>query len=184
MTRTRYYTATTLDGYLADEHDSLDWLMAQDPAPEGAMSHATFMADVGAAIMGATTYRWVLDHLEGSGEAWDFTVPVWVMTHRDLPVPEGADVRFAAADDEQTLRRVHAEAVTAAGSADVWVVGGGGLAADLAAAGLLDELMLAIAPVTLGAGRPLFPRPFDLRLVRIEQDGPFACAWYEPVGPR
>ena len=46
---------------------------------------------------------------------------------------------------------------------DLWMMGGGDLAAQLAEAGLLDQLLVQIAPVTLGAGRPLFPRRFDLR---------------------
>jgi len=58
------------------------------------------------------------------------------------------------------------------------------LATQLAAAGLLDELMLPIAPVTLGAGRPLFPRPFDLTLTELAQNGAFACARYKVVGAR
>ena len=50
-------------------------------------------------------------------------------------------------------------AEAAAGDSDIWMVGGGDLAAQWAEAGLLDELIVSIAPVTLGAGRPLFPRP-------------------------
>ena len=48
----------------------------------------------------------------------------------------------------------------------------------------LDRLMLSIAPVTLGAGRPLFPRPFDLRLVELAPHGVFVCATYDVVGSR
>ena len=64
------------------------------------------------------------------------------------------------------------------------MVGGGDLAAQVADAGLLDEVCVSIAPVTLGAGRPLFPRPFDLRLVELARNGAFACARYDVVGPR
>jgi dihydrofolate reductase len=64
------------------------------------------------------------------------------------------------------------------------MVGGGGLAADFATEGLLDEVVVSIAPVTLGAGRPLFPRPFDLKLVDFARNGAFLCARYEVVGPR
>jgi dihydrofolate reductase len=183
MTRTVYATATTLDGFLADEQDSLEWLFVQDHDPQGPGGHDAFMAGVGSMVMGATTYLWVLDHMAGSGEPWSYRQPCWVLTHRDLPVPEGADVRFDAADDAAAVRRVHAALVEAADGGDVWVVGGGALAADLAAEGLLDELRLSIAPVTLGAGKPLLPRPFDLRLTDLDRNGAFAVATYEVVGP-
>lgn len=189
MTRTHFYTATTLDGYIADEHDSLEWLMSQEHEEGGPLDYATFIAGIGALAMGATTYEWVRAHLEsgGAGEpdggepgAWPYAQPTWVFTHRDLPVVEGADVRFVQGDVEPVWQ----EMAAAAGDRDVWIVGGGGLAADFAEAGHLDRLLLSIAPVTLGAGRPLFPRPFDLRLVELAQHGAFACAIYDVVGPR
>jgi dihydrofolate reductase len=101
-----------------------------------------------------------------------------VFTHRGLPTVEG-DVRFVQGD----VAPVHAEMAAAAGGKDVWVVGGGDLAAQFAEAGLLDQLLLSIAPVTLGAGRPLFPRRFDLRLVELVRNGALACATYDVVGP-
>ena len=73
--------------------------------------------------------------------------------------------------------------VAAADGKDVWVVGGGDLAAQFAEAGLLDRMLLSVAPVTLGAGRPLLPRPFDLRLVELARNGAFACLTYDVVGP-
>ncbi len=189
MTRTHFYTATTLDGFIADEHDSLEWLFSQEHEEGGPLDYATFIEGIGALAMGATTYEWVRAHLEsgGGGEpgggdpgAWPYSQPTWVFTHRDLPAIEGADVRFVQGDVEPVWQ----EMVAAADGKDVWVVGGGGLAADFAEAGHLDRLMLSIAPVTLGAGRPLFPRPFDLRLVELARHGVFACATYDVVGPR
>jgi dihydrofolate reductase len=173
---TLFYTATTLDGFLADEHDSLHWLFKQPQDEGGALSYDAFIADVGAICLGATTYEWVLDHEQG---AWPYSLPSWVFTHRDLPVPAHADVRLVQGD----VAPVHAEMTAAAGGKDVWVVGGGGLAADFAQAGLLDRLLLMIAPVTLGAGRPLFTRPFDLRLVDVQRNGAFLAATYDVVGP-
>jgi dihydrofolate reductase len=62
LTRTIYYTASTLDGYLADESDSLDWLFTQDIDENGAMNYAAFIAGVGAMVMGRTTYEWIRRH--------------------------------------------------------------------------------------------------------------------------
>ncbi len=170
--RTVYYTATTLDGFLADPDDSLAWLFVQDQDVEGPQGYPAFIAGVGALLMGATTYQWVVDHLARTGEAWPYSQPTWVVTHRDLPALPGADIRFAAGD----VRPIHEELVVAAGDLDVWVVGGGDLAGQLADEGLLDEVVVSIAPVTLGAGRPLLPRRLQLRVLETERNGDFITA--------
>lgn len=177
---TTFYTAATLDGFIADEQDRLDWLLDQPQDEDGPFGYDDFVRDVGAIVMGRTTYQWVLDHLAESGEAWPYAVPAWVLTHARLPVPPGADVRFAQGD----VRDVHAAMAAAAGGRDRWVVGGGDLAAQFATVGLLDELVVFLAPVVLGAGRALFTRPFDLRLVEHGRNGAFLAARYEVLGPR
>ena len=98
---TVYYTATTLDGYLADEEDSLHWLFKQDQDEDGALSYAEFIADVGAVCMGSTTYEWVLPHLT---DGWAVRAAVWVFTTRELPTVEG-DVRFVRGDVRPSTRR-------------------------------------------------------------------------------
>ncbi len=178
--KTVYYTATTLDGFIADPADSLDWLLVQDIDADGPMHYDAFIAGVGALVMGATTYEWIRARIVAGTEKWAYTVPAVVVTHRDLPAVEGADIRFRAGD----VRAVHAELVAAAGGKDVWVVGGGDLAGQFADAGLLDEIVTAIAPVTLGAGRPVFPRRYALRLTELARNRAFACARYAVLGPR
>ncbi|MDP2774929.1 MAG: dihydrofolate reductase family protein [Nocardioides sp.] len=178
MARTTYYTATTLDGFIADEHDSLDWLFVQDQDEGGPLNYADFISDVGAIAMGATTYEWVAAHNARTGETWAYDMPSWVFTHRDLE-PIGDRITFTSAP----VPEVHAEMAAAAGGKGLWVVGGGDLAGQFADAGLLDEIITYVAPVTLGAGRPIFPRRYDLRLVELAQNRAFACARYELVGP-
>lgn len=178
MTRTTYHTATTLDGFIADPDDSLAWLLRQPLEDGGPQDHVTFMQGVGAIVMGSTTYEWVLDHLERAGEKWSYSQPSWVMTTRELPRMEGADVRFASG----SVRDVYDDLRAAAGDQDIWVVGGGDLAGQFAEAGLLDEVIVSIAPVTLGAGRPLLPRRLELRLVETAQNGTFVTARYEVDG--
>jgi dihydrofolate reductase len=180
VTRTTFYTAMTLDGFLADEQDSLDWLFVQDQDEQGPLNYDEFIKDIGSIVMGATTYEWILRHNADTGEPWVYAMPVWVMTHRDLPGVEGADIRFAQGE----VAPLHDELVAAAGEKDVWVAGGGDLAAQFAEAGRLDQVICYIAPVTLGAGRPLFPRRFDFRLVEVHQNKAFIAARYEVVGAR
>jgi dihydrofolate reductase len=71
----------------------------------------------------------------------------------------------------------------AAGARNRWIVGGGDLAGQFADAGLLDEVLVTIAPVTLGAGAPLLPRRVELRLEEVARNGDFACARYAVARP-
>jgi dihydrofolate reductase len=178
VTVTQYYTATTLDGFIADPDDSLDWLFTRAQEEGGALSYPAFIAEVAALAMGATTYEWVWNH-EFSGKAesewtWPYAMPCWVFTHRKLPVVPGADVRFARDD----VASVHAEMVEAAAGKNVWLVGGGDLVGQFADQGLLDEVLVSIAPVTLGAGKPLLPRRLELRLEETAPNGDFVTARY------
>jgi dihydrofolate reductase len=179
MSRTTFYTATTLDGFIADANDSLDWLFTQDQDEGGALNYEEFIATIGAIVMGRTTYEWILEHNSKTGEKWAYEQPTWVFTHADLE-PIVDNLTFVAG----TPQEHHAAIKSAARDKGIWVVGGGDLAAQWAQAGLLDELIVYVAPVTLGSGRPLFTRPFDLRLVELAQNKAFACARYEIVGPR
>ncbi|SNS19043.1 Dihydrofolate reductase [Geodermatophilus pulveris] len=177
MTRTVYYTATSLDGFIATADHSLDWLLSRRSDPDGPMGWTGFEQRVGALAMGATTYEWMQAHDPGG---WAHSVPAWVFTHRRLTGYPGADIRFTRAD----VGDVHAEMVAAAGDRDVWVVGGGDLAGQFADRGLLDELVVSVAPVTLGGGAPLLPR--RLELVRTEHavNGEFVCVRYDVVRTR
>lgn len=157
MTRVVYFTAATLDGFIADEHDSLDWLF-EVPHGEDDGTWDAFIGRVGVLVMGATTYQWVLDrHFTEHPEQYhDFygERPLWVFTHRDLPGVPGVDVTFARDDVQASWEDLAA----AAGGGDVWVVGGGDLVGQFDDAGHLDEIQVHLTPVVLGAGRPLLPR--------------------------
>ncbi|MEO6500414.1 MAG: dihydrofolate reductase family protein [Jatrophihabitantaceae bacterium] len=179
MTRAIYYTAATLDGYIADEHDSLAWLFEQETDEGGPAGYEEFIAGIGAMVMGATTYGWIGDHMRRNDEKWMYDIPCWVFTHREFE-PLGDGISFVSGG----VREQHAAIVESAGERDVWVVGGGDLAGQFADLGLLDQIMLSIAPVTLGAGRPLFPRKHNLKLVELDRNGAFAVATYDVVGPR
>jgi dihydrofolate reductase len=179
MTRCTYYTATTLDGYIADEHDSLAWLFEQKTEQGGPAGYEEFISGIGAMVMGATTYAWIGDHMRANDEPWSYDIPCWVFTHR-APEPLGDGITFVAGE----VREHHAAIAGSAGERDIWVVGGGDLAGQFADLGLLDQMIVSIAPVTLGAGRPLLPRKHDLRLVELGRNGDFAVATYDVIGPR
>ena len=179
--RTQYYTASSIDGFIADPDHSLDWLFPLGDI--GATSYPSFIQNVGALAMGSSTYEWMLRHLIGVGadrpEPWPYEQPTWVFSSRELPPIPGADIRFVRGD----VRPVHHEMAEAAAGRNVWIVGGGDLAGQFYDAGLLDEMFVQIGSVTLGAGKPLFPRSVmspPLRLVSAKALGTgFAELHYE-----
>ncbi|MCW4385461.1 dihydrofolate reductase family protein [Salinibacterium sp. SYSU T00001] len=177
-------TATTINGFIADENNSLAWLFAVeggDHPDEGLFpSSATVMVE------GSTTYEWLLaesqliEHPEKWAEFYG-DKPVFVMTTRQLPVPEGADVRFRSGAVTDVLPELR----EAAGGGDIWVVGGGDLAGQFLDAGALDEIAISVAPVALTGGAPLFPRRVEsdrLRLESAEKFGQFARLVYSVRG--
>lgn len=169
---TIYFTATSLDGFIATEDDSLDWLF---PLGElGESSYPEFIAGVGALAMGSSTYEWMLRNADKVvaevGSPWPYTQPTWVFSSRTLPRIEGGDIRFVQGD----VRPVHAAMQEAAGGQNLWVVGGGDLVGQFHDAGLLDELIVQVGSVTLGQGKPLLPRRIlhpRLRLTAVRQMG-------------
>jgi dihydrofolate reductase len=185
MPRLIFNTATTLDGYIADDDDSLSWLFAVPGADEASADFSVFLDSIGALVMGSTTYEWILRHedLLEHPERWTrsyadrFSV---VMTSRALPLVEGANVHLRSG----SVADVWPELRDAAGDNDVWVVGGGDLVGQFDDAGLLDVVRVSLAPATLGSGRPLLPRrigPDRLRLESVAQNGQFAELAYSVI---
>ena len=166
MSKTQYYCAATLDGYIAEADDSLGWLIGYEgsfegegaepgPMSEGG-SYERFYEGVGALISGSTTYEFVLDHLDENSE-WPYRgKPYWVLSSRELPAPGGGDVDVRIVNAK--VADLHEELIAAAGERNLWVVGGGNVASQFADEGLLDEVLVTVVPVVLGAGKPLFDR--------------------------
>jgi dihydrofolate reductase len=179
--KTQYYTAASLDGFIATTDGSLEWLFPLGDIEE--TSYPAFIRDVGALAMGSATYEWMLRHVVAPDAArprpWPYEHATWVFSSRSLaPVP-GADIRFARGD----VRPVHEAMAEAAGGKNLWIVGGGDLAGQFHDQGLLDELFVQVGSVTLGAGKPLLPRAITsppLRLLSASAVGTgFAELHYE-----
>jgi hypothetical protein len=121
---TLYCAAMSIDGFLADVNNSLDWLFQFKTETN---TYASFMANVGALAMGATTYQWLLDHQVNGPEPtpWPYDMPTWVFTHRRIDAPVGADIRFV----QGPVLPVHDQMLAAAGGRDVWWAAADGAAA-------------------------------------------------------
>src|SRR5687768_15233818 len=115
---TIYYTAASLDGFIATADNSLDWLFRLEG--EGNQDYPEFIRDVGAVAMGSTTYEWILNYeklLEDDGKRWPYEQPTWIFTTRKLPAVPGADIRFVRGD----VRPVHDEMTREAAGKHIWL---------------------------------------------------------------
>jgi dihydrofolate reductase len=150
--KTQYYTAASLDGFIATVDHSLEWLFQLGDVND--TGYSEFIKDVGALAMGSSTYEWMLRHVVKAGDAWPYALPTWIFSSRSLPDVEGANLLFVRGD----VRPVYEAMRRAAGDRNIWLVGGGDLVGQFYDAGLLDEIIVTIGSVTLGAGKPLLPR--------------------------
>ena len=162
MTKTQYYCASSLDGYIAETDDTIDWLLKYQGSFEGEGdepiegAYDRYYEGVGALVMGSVTYEFILAH-EAKGGEWPYKgKPTWVLSSRDLPRPAGEEVDVGIVNAK--VPDLYDEMIAAAGERNLWVVGGGNVASQFADASLLDEVLVTVVPVVLGEGKPLFDR--------------------------
>ena len=176
MPRVIFNTATTLNGFLADDDDSLSWLFVVPGADAAEAAFAGFLAGIGALVMGSTTYEWILEHenLLEHPEKWFYRdIVSFVLSSRSLPVSREPTSASGGATSPGCGRSSPRQPEPA----DVWLVGGGDLVGQFADAGHLDEIRVSVAPVTLAAGKPLLPRRLEsdrLELASVRKSGQFA----------
>ena len=158
--RVLVYIACSFDGFIAGPGDDLSWLPGADanatpeaqeagtaPADTGAVGFEAFMSRVGALLMGRRSYEVV----QGFAGSWPYGErPVLVATHRPLQ-PIVPQVRAVQGEMTDLL----AQAREAAGDRDVYL-DGGNLIRQALDADLVDEMIVTMVPVLLGAGYPLF----------------------------
>lgn len=140
--RVRLFIATSLDGYIAGPGESLDWLFG-----DADYGYDAFIAEVDTLAMGRRTYEVVRGFSEWPYEG----LATWVFTRAEHPAHDG-NVHFTAEAPADWLHRIESTP-----GKDVWVVGGGQLIRGFLDARLVDEMTIAVHPIVLGGGTPLFP---------------------------
>ena len=150
MTKTanRIFIATSLDGYIADSNDGIDWLH-EIPNPEQLdMGFADFMAETDALVMGRKTFETVC----GFDVEWPYSKPVFVWSSRLSGIPEElTDKAFLVKGSvRQVLKQVHDR-----GHFRLYIDGGSVIQSFLHE-DLIDEMVITTIPVLLGGGIPLF----------------------------
>lgn len=176
-----YNAATTVNGFLADDDNSLQWLFDVPGSDTAENDISTFLAQIDALVMGSTTYQWLLDALDSPTQLTDNygKRPIWVFSSRDLPIHEGTNVHVINSPVHDALPQI-AETAT-----NIWVMGGGDLAGQFLDAGALDQIILTMAPVFLPSGKPTLPRRVEsnrLELIETRTLGQFVELTYNITG--
>ena len=147
--------AVSLDGYIAEADGSVGFL---EKYPIEDYDFDSFVDSVGALIMGSTSYVQAVEW----GWTWGDRPTMVLTTRTDLPVPDGANIRFAAMPTPAAIRSFSAETPKR-----LWVFGGGKVVTDGLIGGAINTLDITLMPEALGGGIPLFANAYDgpMRLV-------------------
>lgn len=142
MRPVRYNVAASLDGFITDAAGGFDWIPHDET-----VDFAAIFAKVDTVLLGRRSWETV----QAMGEAaWPAGSRVYVFS-RTLKPEEHPGVHVVAEDAAATVAALRAEP----GAGEIWLFGGGELAATLFAAGLVDRVEVTVVPVLLGAGTPL-----------------------------
>ncbi|MGH1488743.1 MAG: dihydrofolate reductase family protein [Acidimicrobiales bacterium] len=157
--------ALTLDGYVCRPDGEVDYL---ENHPIDDFDFGAWSARIGALVMGRASYEQTV----GWGWTWG-DLPTLVLTSAtDLPIPEGADVRFKAAPTAEAITEFSAE-IAAGRGGRIWVFGGGKVVTEALLGGVVDTLDVVIVPEAIGEGIPLYAQPFAAQM-RVLEAVPFA----------
>lgn len=157
MARIVGYIAASLDGFIADRDEGLDWLMTHEDMDLGEHHYDQFIKRIRTVVMGRSTYAW----LERGGYPWTYGAQrVIVVTSRPLPDPLGP------LETRTDIDALVAE-LRALDDGDVWMLGGGRLQMAFMERGALDEIEIYVMSDLLGGGYALFPPTGFRRRVRL-----------------
>jgi dihydrofolate reductase len=138
--------AASLDGYIAGPAGEYDWIVS-DPA----IDFRAIFAQFDTALVGRRTFEMMAGGKKNPGGVTGLKTYVFSRTLRPADYPKVTIVGENAAETVAALR--------AEPGKDVWLFGGGLLFASLLNAGQVDAVEVAVVPVLLGGGIPLFPPP-------------------------
>lgn len=165
------YIATSLDGYIATEDDSLDWLFKIESEGDG--GYSDFYKTVDTILIGRRTYDWIMTHTEGkfpyeNKECYIFSNTI---------TGKNDFVEFVNEDVTSFMNKLKSKK-----GKNIWLVGGGELIHHFLIEKLVDEFIISVAPTIIGKGIPLFKEAdykLELTLKVIKRYNQFSQLHYE-----
>jgi len=161
--RIKLYIACSLDGFIARENGSIDWITEYENNPETDYGYSEFYASVGTVLMGRKTYEQVLDFGD-----WPYgEKKAYVFTRQEEPLRREKNVEFISVDIEEFARRLKENT-----EEDIWLIGGSQIIKVFLEEDLVQDLIIFVVPVILGSGIPLFDqiqKEIGLKLINTER---------------
>lgn len=166
-----FYGCITMDGYLADKNNNLDWLYQTGEIEE--TSYESFYKNMDIIIMGKRTFN-EIENTENIGSLYS-TTKNYVFTHAEsLSVKEFVPINC---DVVEFVKQIEMDK-------NIWIVGGNTILAPLLDNDMVDNIIIQIAPVLLGNGIPLFSQKEVLKrfyLKEVKKYGQFAELIYSKI---
>lgn len=159
------YIAMSLDGYIAKEDGSVEWL--ENSGGEEVNGYLDFYKTIDTIIMGRKTYDQILTFGE-----WGYkTKKTYVLTSRPMEIKNELEIEFINENLDSLVKRLKEKA-----KLDIWLLGGGKTANEFLKNELIDEYRIAIIPIILGSGIKLFEADIEesLKLEEITRHGDIA----------
>lgn len=151
------FIATTLDGYIATNEDSLEWLFEVEG--EGDNGYSEFYEKVDTVVMGRRTYDWLM---EQDLEEFPYIKKECYVFSRSLAGQKNEYVTYVDDDANAFVEQLRQK-----DGKNIWIVGGGALLEDFLQHKLIDELYITVAPVLLGGGIPLFQGEYGQQKLKL-----------------
>ncbi|CAM3961066.1 dihydrofolate reductase family protein [Vibrio neonatus] len=158
------YIATSLDGYIADKNNQIDWLHDVPNPEQSDFGFADFMDRVDALVMGRNTFEMVLSF----GIDWPYNKPVFVLSNTLKTVPENLQQKVFLISGE--LNKIISD-LAQQGYKDLYIDGGKTVQSFLEQ-DLIDELIVTTIPVLLGGGISLFgnlEKPLQFKHIQAQR---------------
>ncbi|MBM7551149.1 dihydrofolate reductase family protein [Thalassobacillus pellis] len=137
------FIAMSLDGYISQENEEIDWLWKEEN-----YDYEKFYASIDTVILGRKTYDQVLERYD---EFPYRMKDVYVVSNLQEGNEEYA--RFIQPEQIRPLVNLLKEDQ----DKNIWIVGGAKLIQHFIQKQLIDEFQITIQPTLLGSGIPLFP---------------------------
>jgi dihydrofolate reductase len=152
MRKVVLFIASSLDGYIATNSGSIDWLFHDQD-----YGYKDFLTGIDTVMMGRRTYEQVLSF--GEYPYKNIQSFIFSRTHEG---ERDENVTFFSGDVECLVKGLKSTA-----GKDIWLVGGSEIIQTFMKHGLIDEFIISVHPIILGDGIPLFCAPLPLRTLTL-----------------